>query len=91
MWDATEYGRFADERARPFFDLLARVRAERPARVVDLGCGTGHLTATLSDRWPTAVVVGVDSSPEMLAAAATLAPAGAVRPVEEAADGMVPT
>ena len=30
MWDATQYLRFAGERARPFFDLLARVGAELP-------------------------------------------------------------
>jgi trans-aconitate 2-methyltransferase len=70
MWDPAQYGLFADERARPFADLLGRVRAERPARVVDLGCGTGDLTATLLDRWPAAHVRGVDSSPAMLAEAA---------------------
>ena len=30
----------------------ARVGAEAPAPVVDLGCGPGGLTATLADRWP---------------------------------------
>ena len=38
-------------------------RAADPARVVDLGCGPGALTATLAERWPSARVVGVDSSP----------------------------
>ena len=38
--------------------------------MADLGCGSGELTATLLDRWPDAAVVGVDSSPEMIAAAA---------------------
>jgi len=69
-WDAATYLRFADERARPFRDLLARVGAERPARVVDLGCGPATLTATLAGRWPDAEVTGVDSSPEMVRAAA---------------------
>jgi trans-aconitate 2-methyltransferase len=31
MWDSGEYQRFADERARPFFDMLARVGASDPA------------------------------------------------------------
>lgn len=65
-WDPTEYLRFADERGRPFVDLLARVRATDPSYVVDLGCGPGNLTRGLVDRWPTAVVEGVDSSPEMI-------------------------
>ncbi|MGI5149073.1 trans-aconitate 2-methyltransferase [Plantactinospora sp. CA-294935] len=69
MWDPASYLRYGDERSRPFHDLLARVAAERPRTVVDLGCGPGHLTATLPARWPTARVVGLDSSPEMIAAA----------------------
>ncbi|HEY8458606.1 MAG TPA: trans-aconitate 2-methyltransferase [Actinopolymorphaceae bacterium] len=65
-WDPDQYLRFSDERTRPFFDLLARVAAHDPHRVVDLGCGPGHLTARLADRWPNAVVEGIDSSPEMI-------------------------
>jgi trans-aconitate 2-methyltransferase len=68
-WDPARYRVFADERARPFVDLVSRVQAEPPELVVDLGCGTGELTALLADRWPGAEVVGVDSSPEMVAAA----------------------
>jgi trans-aconitate 2-methyltransferase len=68
-WDPEQYGRYADERGRPFLDLLARVRAAAPRRVVDLGCGPGTLTALLASRWPAAVVEGLDSSPEMIASA----------------------
>ena len=65
-WDPRQYATYADERARPFFELMARVDVENPADVVDLGCGPGGLTATLLTRWPAAVVVGVDSSAEMV-------------------------
>jgi trans-aconitate 2-methyltransferase len=65
-WDPDRYLVHADERARPFVDLLARVAAEAPATVVDLGCGPGTLTALLARRWPGADVLGVDSSPEMV-------------------------
>ena len=68
-WDPQQYGKFAAERGRPFLDLLARVEAEAPRRVVDLGCGTGQLTALLAQRWPDAQVEGIDSSPDMIAAA----------------------
>ena len=68
-WQPDTYLRFAGERARPFADLLARVSAEFPRTVVDLGCGEGSLTASLARRWPGAAVTGIDSSPEMLAAA----------------------
>jgi trans-aconitate 2-methyltransferase len=69
MWNPDVYLAFADHRGRPFFDLLARVGAQEPRRVVDLGCGPGNLTVGLSQRWPTAVVEAWDSSPEMVAAA----------------------
>jgi trans-aconitate 2-methyltransferase len=66
MWDAAQYMKFEQERARPFLDLLARVQRERVGAVADLGCGTGHLTRMLAERWPEATVTGVDSSPQML-------------------------
>jgi trans-aconitate 2-methyltransferase len=69
MWDPGQYLRYAGERARPFFDLLARVGADDPGYVADLGCGPGNLTAALAGRWPDAEIVGVDNSPEMIAAA----------------------
>ena len=69
-WDPATYLRFAGERARPFAELTARVDAEDPRVVVDLGCGDGSVTATLAQRWPAARVTGVDSSASMLAAAA---------------------
>lgn len=66
MWDPATYLQFAGERGRPYADLLSQVPADRPGRVVDLGCGPGQLTASLAERWPTASVVGLDSSPEMV-------------------------
>jgi len=69
MWNPQTYLEFADQRGRPFFDLLARVAAESPGRVSDLGCGPGNLTEHLVRRWPDAVIEAVDSSPEMVAAA----------------------
>jgi trans-aconitate 2-methyltransferase len=66
MWDPASYLRFGGERARPFFDLVAQIGAERPRAVVDLGCGPGNLTATLASRWPGARVFGIDSSAEMI-------------------------
>jgi trans-aconitate 2-methyltransferase len=72
-WDPGQYERYADERSRPFFELAGRVGADRPRRVVDLGCGTGALTATLAHRWPVARIEGLDRSPDMIAEAAARA------------------
>ena len=71
-WDPQQYALFGSHRGRPFVDLLSRVAATEPAVVVDLGCGDGPLTLSLTERWPGARVVGVDSSPQMLAAAREL-------------------
>jgi trans-aconitate 2-methyltransferase len=69
QWDPQQYGRFTGERARPFLDLVNRIDATSPRRVVDLGCGNGELTALLAQRWPEAAVEGIDSSADMIAAA----------------------
>jgi trans-aconitate 2-methyltransferase len=68
-WDPGQYLRYADLRGRPFVELTARIAAESPSYVADLGCGTGELTAMLAQRWPDATVVGVDSSTDMVDAA----------------------
>lgn len=72
-WDTATYARYTDERARPFYDLVRRVRGD-PRRIVDLGCGTGRLTRTLQERWPDAEIHGVDASPQMLKDAHTDVP-----------------
>jgi trans-aconitate 2-methyltransferase len=72
MWDPKQYNRFSDQRSRPFYELMNRVGAVEPASVADIGCGPGELTAELARRWPAAEVVGVDDSPEMIAAARRL-------------------
>lgn len=70
-WDPAQYLRYADERARPFLDLTARIGAERPGLVVDLGAGPATQTRLLAERWPGAEVLAVDSSPAMVERART--------------------
>jgi len=38
-WDPERYLTYADERGRPFLDLISRIDVAEPRRVVDLGCG----------------------------------------------------
>lgn len=73
-WDPALYLRHAGPRLRPGIDLLAHVELDEPRRVVDLGCGTGDLTALLAGRWPAARVAGVDGSTDMLDLARTRHP-----------------
>ncbi|MEV5511217.1 trans-aconitate 2-methyltransferase [Streptomyces orinoci] len=76
-WDPRQYLRHAGPRTRPFRDLLARIPElpahGRPARIADLGCGAGNLTAILAERWPDAHITGLDNSAEMLHSAASFA------------------
>jgi trans-aconitate methyltransferase len=48
-------------------DLLELLDPRPDERILDLGCGTGHLTAQIAER--TADVRGLDSSPSMIAQA----------------------
>jgi trans-aconitate 2-methyltransferase len=65
-WDPATYHRFRAERRQPFDDLLAMVRPVPGGRVVDLGCGSGELTADLHRHSRAAETVGIDSSANML-------------------------
>ncbi len=75
-WNPDTYHKFQAERAAPFTDLLALVQIRPGLRVVDLGCGTGELTARLAEALPGSTVTGLDNSPEMLERAAAHARPG---------------
>jgi trans-aconitate 2-methyltransferase len=65
-WNPAQYLQYAGERLRPALDLVARVDLEVPRAVVDLGCGAGNVTQLLADRWPEAVILGIDNDARML-------------------------
>ncbi len=67
---AAEYDRHAvmqQEMADRLFSLLPEGLA--PTKIVDLGCGTGYLTAKLAEEFPRARVEGIDLAPGMIAEA----------------------
>ncbi|HWY45692.1 MAG TPA: methyltransferase domain-containing protein [Candidatus Sulfotelmatobacter sp.] len=73
QWDAGQYDAkhaFVYEKAKVLVDLLAPKAGER---ILDLGCGTGVLTAEIAARG--AEIFGVDRSEEMVAQARSKFPA----------------
>ncbi|MEW6267874.1 MAG: methyltransferase domain-containing protein [Thermodesulfobacteriota bacterium] len=65
-WDPAQYERFAAERREPFDDLRALIEPAPGMRVVDLGCGTGELTAELHAALGARQTLGLDRSAKML-------------------------
>lgn len=68
-WEPQTYLRYSEIRFRAGLDLIARIPKSNYPTIYDLGCGTGHLTRILADAFPGSNVIGIDSSPEMLAEA----------------------
>ncbi|SNS85650.1 trans-aconitate 2-methyltransferase [Pseudomonas segetis] len=67
-WSAQQYSKFEQQRTRPVRDLVAAVASD-VRLAVDLGCGPGNSTEVLTQRYPNAVVMGIDSSEDMLQSA----------------------
>ncbi len=66
-WDPQLYLRFRNERTQPSIDLVNRIRVNRPPRnIIDIGCGPGNSSQILAERWPSATLLGIDSSPKMI-------------------------
>ena len=73
-WNPQQYLKFSGHRLRPALDLLMRIPDFEVRSVADLGAGAGNVTKLIKERWPDAVVVGVEGSLEMVAAGKKAAP-----------------
>jgi trans-aconitate 2-methyltransferase len=74
VWNPQQYLKFAGHRLRPAVDLLMRIPDFPVTSVADLGAGAGNVTRLIRERWPDAVVAGVEGSAEMVAAGRKAAP-----------------
>jgi trans-aconitate 2-methyltransferase len=69
-WAPEVYAQFAGDRTAPFEDLLALLSPCPGGAVLDLGCGTGALTARAHLALQAARTLGLDGSAAMLGAGA---------------------
>jgi trans-aconitate 2-methyltransferase len=68
-WNPQQYLKFAGERLRPGFDLMAQIGDLPSGPIYELGCGTGVHARAIAERWPGRSVHAVDNSRDMLAEA----------------------
>ncbi len=66
-WDAPGYEKIAELQAAMAAEALSLLDLGGSERVLDLGCGSGKITAAIAGRVPEGTVVGVDSSADMIA------------------------
>jgi len=73
-WNPQQYEKFKVERSQPFYDLMNLLETPRSqVKIMDLGCGTGELTAELHHFMRADQTTGLDSSQQMLSKAQVFA------------------
>ena len=72
VWNPNQYEKFRAEREAPGQDLIAGIKPGVFPRGIDLGCGTGELTALVQSALNIAEMHGIDRSESMLAIARSL-------------------
>jgi trans-aconitate 2-methyltransferase len=79
QWDGNSYDRVSGPQAAMAAGVLARLDLAGDEVVLDAGCGSGRVTAALSERLPRGRVIAVDASASMVQAARARFPASGGR------------
>ncbi|MGD1922206.1 MAG: methyltransferase domain-containing protein [Pleurocapsa sp.] len=75
MWNPEDYAKNSDAQLKWAQELRKNIDLSRHRSILDVGSGDGKITADFSANLPSSKVLGVDSSPEMIAYAARKYPA----------------
>jgi trans-aconitate 2-methyltransferase len=65
-WNPADYAANSATQEAWGRELMDRLHLRGHERILDVGCGDGRMTAELARRVPNGLVLGVDSSPEMI-------------------------
>ena len=70
MWNPEDYAKNSDAQLKWAQTLKQNINLKEYNSILDVGCGDGKITADFAMTSPESAVVGIDSSPEMIAYAA---------------------
>jgi trans-aconitate 2-methyltransferase len=68
-WNANDYANNSEAQKKWAMELLALLKLNGNESVLDIGCGDGKITAEIAHTVPEGIVVGIDSSSEMISLA----------------------
>lgn len=66
-WNPEDYRQHSSQQQKWAREILARLGLQGEERILDIGCGDGKITAEVAQAVPHGLVVGLDSSAEMIA------------------------
>ncbi len=66
QWDANRYSNISNPQYTSGLALIKHIKFDKVRSIVDIGCGTGELTAALSQAVPNSNVLGIDISHAMI-------------------------
>lgn len=69
QWDGNYYKKHSSHQFRAALEILDTLNVSHYKSILDLGCGSGDVTAEIATRAPDARVIGIDSSQDMIKAA----------------------
>jgi trans-aconitate 2-methyltransferase len=66
IWDAKDYAKNSQNQYQWAKELISKLKLKGNETLLDIGCGDGKITAELAENLPNGIVVGIDSSAQMV-------------------------